>query len=393
MRTRQRGYALTIMLVLLVMGCLYSVVSGLDSVQAKLGRALGTSAVLAQAREALLGYATTYRDSHSDQVFGYLPCPDTTGDGSADANIMPNATKCAAVGQTVVGLLPYKTLGLPDLRDSAGACLWYVVSGNFKAATTKSTPMNWDAQGQIAVLDANGNTVTTPDDANGGGAAVIIAVGVPITGQSRTSASGTVCNVTPSEVAAYLDGAYTFPNSGTVQLTQGKVSSDSNNDQFLYLTPTDIFARIRVRGDLASDLNTGIDAIQGKLNNAMSTYPPSSGNNLPASNPFTNGSSDYYFYANWKDNFRYLACSPVGSYCYSINGIACDGVLIFAGPGEMAGNGTTSPRPTNTRNSANYFETALALVDGTSSTIVNSLQNYSGTVASSDIVRCLTPAP
>ncbi len=55
----------------------------------------------------MLAYAITYRDTHSDDVFGYLPCPDADGDGSADGL----DSSCGGNSRTVVGLLPYQTLG------------------------------------------------------------------------------------------------------------------------------------------------------------------------------------------------------------------------------------------------------------------------------------------
>ena len=82
-RNSQRGYALIIMIVLLTMGLLYGVVSQLSLVEARVGRAQGTQTVLLQAKEALIGYAATYRDTHPGEVFGYLPCPDADGDGDA----------------------------------------------------------------------------------------------------------------------------------------------------------------------------------------------------------------------------------------------------------------------------------------------------------------------
>jgi len=34
-----------------------------------------TIQAMSKAREALLGYATTYRDTHSGEAFGFFPCP------------------------------------------------------------------------------------------------------------------------------------------------------------------------------------------------------------------------------------------------------------------------------------------------------------------------------
>jgi hypothetical protein len=81
--------------------------------------------VLRQAKEALIGFAATYAETHPGQPQGYLPCPDHDGDGSADP-------ACSCSGYSVIGRLPWKTLGLPPLRDGSGECLWYAVSGNYK---------------------------------------------------------------------------------------------------------------------------------------------------------------------------------------------------------------------------------------------------------------------
>lgn len=138
--SRQRGMALILLLTLLSMGVLYFILVQLESVgkyqlEARQGRSGGSDAI-EQARQALIAYAATYRDSNTDQVFGYLPCPDTTGAGET-------ASTCGSSDVAAVGLLPYKTLGLPDLRDAQGDCLWYAVSGAFMNATKSTTqPMN-----------------------------------------------------------------------------------------------------------------------------------------------------------------------------------------------------------------------------------------------------------
>src|SRR5215470_7444650 len=71
---------------------------------------------LAAAQQALIAYAASNRT-----LPGRLPCPDTTNTGVAD-------TSCGAAGQNQIGRLPWKTLGLTDLRDGSGECLWYAVS-------------------------------------------------------------------------------------------------------------------------------------------------------------------------------------------------------------------------------------------------------------------------
>jgi len=173
----EQGFALLIMLIIAVMGSMFVITSQLEFVSRKYSRDEATQKSLALAKEALIGYAATYRDSNSNEVFGYLPCPDTsTGDGSA-------AASCGAANQAAVGLFPYKTLGLPDLRDSDGVCLWYAVSGTAKnSPKATTTVMNWDTQGQFSLV----GTSVAPEQGDGGAVAVLFAASVPLVGQNRT---------------------------------------------------------------------------------------------------------------------------------------------------------------------------------------------------------------
>ena len=129
---RTRGAALIVLMALLTMGVLYFLTVQLEALSLYQKESKGESDSLAQAREALLAYTATYRDTHPDEVFGYLPCPDAVGNGQA-------AASCGSAGDASIGLLPYKTLGLPDLRDSSGVCLWYAVAGSFKNNPKAST--------------------------------------------------------------------------------------------------------------------------------------------------------------------------------------------------------------------------------------------------------------
>ena len=191
-RTRHDGIVLIGLIAILTMGALYFLMVQLEEVgnyqrQARLAASGGTP--VDQAKESLLAYAATYRDdpTHSTEVFGYLPCPDTDGDGEAEST-------CGSAGNAAVGLLPYKTLGLPDLRDNDGACLWYAVSGSLKNnPKATGSPMNWDVQGQFSVTDANGSTLVAPEDSRGGAAAVIFSSSTPLATQSRSGSSAGPC--------------------------------------------------------------------------------------------------------------------------------------------------------------------------------------------------------
>ena len=67
---------------------------------------------LAIARAALIGYAISYAETHPGEGYGFLPCPDAGNTGSTPVGA------CGARGIAAVGRLPWRTLGLPELRLS-----------------------------------------------------------------------------------------------------------------------------------------------------------------------------------------------------------------------------------------------------------------------------------
>src|SRR5262245_11131637 len=69
-----------------------------------------TAAALAQAKQALIGFAAGVTLGGAARP-GDLPCPDQDNDGDADA-VPACDTPALALGR-----FPWKTLGLPDLRD------------------------------------------------------------------------------------------------------------------------------------------------------------------------------------------------------------------------------------------------------------------------------------
>src|SRR5476649_1843662 len=102
-RGKQHGAVLMIMLVIMVMGIAAVLISSLSTTALKNARQETTSNALAQAKDALIGRAVS--DSN---LPGSLPCPDTSGNGSADLFISSDCPN-------YIGRLPWRTLGLPDL--------------------------------------------------------------------------------------------------------------------------------------------------------------------------------------------------------------------------------------------------------------------------------------
>ena len=143
---RQRGLALLVMVIVLILGSTFFLVKQLNSTAQRLQRTTVSTNVLAQAKDALIGYAAT-----NSSRPGALPCPDryppgdaNEGRGGSNANGLgscPNASDR-------IGRLPWKTLGLPDLRDASGERMWYALSGNFLDLPA-SVVLNSDTPGTL----------------------------------------------------------------------------------------------------------------------------------------------------------------------------------------------------------------------------------------------------
>jgi len=431
---RHRGHALLVMLAVLVAGSLYSVVSQLDAVQARLGHAQTTAASLALAKEALLAYALTYRDvpKHAGEVFGYLPCPDTANKGGI---VLPGdgtaAGSCGTTDAIAVGLLPYATLDLPALRDASGNCLWYAVSGSFKNSPKASAPLNWDTQGQLRVLEANGLELAAPDDAHGGAAAIVFAPGVAIAQQQRSFIDQS-CRADPAHAAAYLESiAPDFVGGGMLDAA----GNAANNDRLAWITPREIFSRLARRADFKNPLDAvpagqiarlieaQRKALDGRLWAEMARFTAAASGapgsaaqprnhadyrqfagkligDLPDLKPLAFGGRGYDAdFDNWQDQFRYAVCDdlkPLAG-CLVLGAQTCRGALFFGG--QSAGGG---PRPASAKPHApppsrsswltQYFEAggALDLLDGPAISFSGPAQ-YDDADRSADVGVCLSP--
>ncbi|MGZ5099749.1 MAG: hypothetical protein ACXWGX_03210 [Usitatibacter sp.] len=188
-RSRSRGTALVLAALVLFAGLGAIVAMRIAELAAGAQRERVTERALAQAREALIAYAAD-RPITTVVGPGYLPCPDLDDDGWAEA--ICGSLKGELGREQRLGRLPWKTLGLPDLRDGYGERLWYAVSSRHKgllncAASRPCLDMSpATALGFITVRDNSGallhdGTLGDPQRAAEGGAvAVVIAPGPPL---------------------------------------------------------------------------------------------------------------------------------------------------------------------------------------------------------------------
>ena len=394
---KSKGSAL--MLILIILGLATALLVGALKSNPQIERDKITADALAKAKDALIGYAATYRDSHPNEVFGYLPCPDADNNGEADG--------CGGQDVSLIGRLPWKTLGLPPLRDSSGECLWYAVSGRYKNSPP-TTILNWDTTGQFVIQDATSAVLAN------GAVAVVFAARSANAGQTRTSGTNECSGDNTNNVNAYLDGsdpiyAGTPPaanaSSTLTMSTVASIASGTNNDHGLWITPNEIWDRVKKRSDFAADITNlladirdqaAMDASCTATTTLDSPVPGSiieagvSGKTVgmaPAIQQIcimTNASQRMAVFNNWRNNILYAAC-PGATACLTVNGSAnCAGAVIFSG--ERLSGGT---RPSSS--ASNYLENDNLSAFSSATTTVNGAAPYAWSASSQDIAVCIPP--
>ena len=123
-----RGFTLAeLAIVTLILGLMVAGVLGAVTNQINQGRVSVTQRQLDEIRESLLGFASAN---------GYLPCPDTDGDGIENAPNRSVATLLACTN--VEGFLPWVTLGVHQ-TDAWGIRFRYRIKDEFARAARSPT--------------------------------------------------------------------------------------------------------------------------------------------------------------------------------------------------------------------------------------------------------------
>lgn len=281
-RAGQRGLTLVLLLALIMMGALYTLVSQLGRAAQRIDRDVVTANALAEAKQALIGYAardTRLRPRASDRsapppgppdpttyyfsgalVSGYgaagtdvqandrpgtLPCP-----APDESGIAVRADDCAswsAAGsgewKNRVGWLPWRTLGIPPLRDADGNLLWYAVSDSVRNGNLNSggTPLvlNSDSVHRAPPDPFAFRPLTVQGTAPAQNAvAVVFAPGQALPGQDRLNAK--------YSVRSYLEGAnnYLDNDAGAVSddVFEMQPRSAVFNDTLVSITAQELFS-------------------------------------------------------------------------------------------------------------------------------------------------------
>ena len=266
---RQRGAALLLLLLgVIVAGATVLVVTvNVDALKAR--REANSLDALAQARDALLDYVLVSPQLTPGGSHG-LPCPDIDASGGfleGEAHV----TACGAAGETVMGRLPWRTLGLHALKDGSSECLWYVVSGSWKHADTATGAMiNADTNGQLQLASVDTGVLLVGAVPADRPVAAIIAAMPPVDRQRRPAAvAGTQCS-DPRRPGDYLedDAANGSSNSALIGgpdvidvLGLAAEANDLHNDKVVLISRADIAGRIHGQPGFLSEMrNLGLAA-------------------------------------------------------------------------------------------------------------------------------------
>ena len=393
-KDNQSGAALLIFFLVIILVALTYLFAGADGVSMRMEQERNTSASLVEAKTALIGYATKNSTVTSA---GYFPNPDmgTNTEGSAIASL-------GAKDISLIGKLPWGTLGIAVPKDSASECIWYVISGRFKNNPKTSVAFNWDMLGQIDVIDGNGNLIATNL------AALVVAPGQALSGQNHflEDAADTQCGGN-YDARNYLD-SYSLSNAiaGEVNYFSGATNSrsapDTNNkrfvfvkndyynDRFLFITVDEVFRLISKRSDFSTQISALLNDPDLIANLKTLTIGGSKGTtNINTSCGSISNTNNQTFCNNWKDMLLLTQLSiPSPITIDGLSTVACSRVLIFGG---QKGVGQTRVTDTDKAVPANYLEGNNLTAFNTNTSNFNGVSTFSSTNPSADILRCITP--
>ncbi len=214
----QRGIALIVVLVLLGLLVGVLVVGFTGDLARQNKKQQQTADALARAKEALIGRAAS--DINRP---GSLPCPDIDNDGSAESPVA-----YGGVCPSYIGRFPWRTLGVPDLRDGSGERLWYALTANFRDHPTGGV-LNSDTPGQLNIVGtaAASNVI-----------AIVFAPGPVVGSQVRDGAN-------QNAVTNYLEGG-NETGIATNTFVTGQ-PTDAFNDKLLAITSDSLFSVVTMR--------------------------------------------------------------------------------------------------------------------------------------------------
>ena len=241
----ERGFALIAILSLAALVSAFLIASALNLTSAGVSneREQRSMNALRQAKAALIAYAASeqwqkYKGEVTTQP-GALPCPDILHDGTEPKE---GDSDCVLpLTSSLIGRLPFKTLGINDLRDASGEKLWYALSANFRKASG-TTFINSDTQPCDTPACSPGEshlTVTGIAPASNV-VAIVFAPGEAILGQSRSS---NPTDAAYNNLANYLEN-FSLGDGIHFTFATTALPSAAFNDRLLVITQAELMAAV-----------------------------------------------------------------------------------------------------------------------------------------------------
>lgn len=230
----ENGQALLILIVMMSVATMLLVYGSTTELERAVSADSRTRAALEEAKQALVGRALA--DANRP---GSMPCPDGDDDGSADFFV---GSACPSY----IGRLPWRTLGIGDVRDDAGERLWYALSPAFRDHPS-APPLNSDSRGSLTVYSNHSERIVTTQ-----GVAVIFAPGAALGTQLRNDGN-TLCasnskNVPRNRCAVnYLDTTGTINNATAAGPYIASAVGDSYNDRVAVVVSADFMPLVERR--------------------------------------------------------------------------------------------------------------------------------------------------
>jgi hypothetical protein len=257
----QRGFALIALLALAALISAFLIASTLNFTSAgnSQEREDRSMSALRQAKAALIAYAANeqwqlYKGQATDQP-GALPCPDIVHDGTEAEE---GDSDCVAAGfsstSNLIGRIPWKTLGIDDLRDASGERLWYALAHNFRKLSG-TTIINSDTQ--ACDTPACDTPVLCPSQLAVIGTAPASNVVAIVFAPGQALDLGQVGGPLQNRPADHTDPAYNNPinylenfdlncngDGRHYRFTTNAIPVDTFNDRLLVITQADLMAAV-----------------------------------------------------------------------------------------------------------------------------------------------------
>lgn len=252
-RGTQRGAALILMMTVIVMGIAWYAVGALGkAVRSTADKEIATGAALYAAKRALLDYVAAQAAHPDTAIPGRLPCPEPLSPAAGNEGI---AAGCSDNTATYVGRLPWRTLGVDQIRDGDGELLWYILGRGFR-----QSPINFGSQDEIELDGVNRQAV-----------AIIVAPGAALNTLSESGTPPANCprvSQMPRSVAAPFDptkflecGRGTTPSPGNEPQYKTDKTSPWTNDRMVAITATELMDAIA--GPVGDRLQRQVAALLG----------------------------------------------------------------------------------------------------------------------------------